>query len=597
MKLIFFVACLLTTILFSQSKNPEITAEEIYNHIKFLASDDLNGRLTGTEDIRIAAEYLKEEFESYGLTPAFNNSFFQPVKFNSSVGLGNTNSMSLYINDEEIELDVEDDFLPLPFSGCKTLTKGIMVFAGFGISDPKNNYDDYAGLDVKDKIVIIFRQYPDFSNPKTTFANFRSLRQKAKTAKDNGAAGLIIVNGYEEGLPSAQSDEFVNFIYDKAPLMNDFPVIQIKRKQVEELFAKKGNSLENLFQIINTTGQPHSVELKDATVSLTSHVYIVEGECQNVGAILEGNDPLLKNEYIVIGAHYDHLGRSNEFSLSRESIPQIHNGADDNASGTVGLLEIAEKLASVKDQLKRSFLFVAFTGEEMGLLGSAYIANNPPVSTDKMVTMINMDMIGRMDSSKSLILYGMGTSQKWNDLVNKLNPGFHLTLNPDGFGPSDQSSFYGKNIPVLFFFTGVHSDYHKPSDDFDRINCEGEKEILDFVYTIAYEINALDSKPDFVSVPRKEMSSTSGWRAYVGTVPDFGSNEEGYKISAITEGSPASKGGMLAGDLMIRFGGKSVTNIYDYTSALQEHGPGDEVEVVVKRNNKEIKLKIILGMR
>jgi len=597
MKLNIFIVFLFTTVIFSQTKNPEITAGEIYDHIKFLASDDLNGRQTGTEDIRIAAEYLRTEFESYGLTPAFNNSFFQPVKFNSSVGLGNTNAMSINLNDEEIELDVEDGYMPLPFSGCKALTNGMMVFAGFGITDPKNNYDDYANIDVKDKVVIIFRQYPDFNNPKTTFANFRSLRQKAKTAKDKGAVALIIVNGYEENLPSVETDEFVSFVYDKAPLMTEFPVIQIKRKHIENIFAKKGNSLENLFRIINTTKQPHSVELKDATVSLTSHVYIIEGECNNVGAILEGNDPVLKNEYIVFGAHYDHLGTSDEFSLTRTSSPEIHNGADDNASGTVALLELAEKLASVKDKLKRSFIFIAFTGEEMGLLGSAYVANNPPVTTDKMITMINLDMIGRLDSAKSLVIYGVGTSQKWNDLVNKLNPGFRLTLNPDGFGPSDQSSFYGKNIPVLFFFTGVHSDYHKPSDDIEKINCEGEKEILDFVYAIAYDINSMEVKPDFISVPRKEMGSSSGWRAYVGTVPDFGSNEEGYKISAITEGSPAAKGGMLAGDLMIRFGGKSVANIYDYTAALQELGPGDEVEVVVKRNNQEIKLKIILGMR
>lgn len=585
----------LTAVCFSQIKNPDITAKEIYEHIKYLASDELKGRNTGSEEIREAAEYIKKEFESYGLSPAFGNSYFQPFKFNSSVKLESKNELTIYVNGEDMELEAEKDFMPLPFSGSKSL-KGDLVFAGFGIQDLKNNYDDYKGIDVKGKVVVIFRLYPDFQNSKSPFAIYKGIRQKAKIAKESGASGLIIVNGYED-IPFAKDDEFIRFAYDRAPLMTDFPVVQIKRKYIEKIFQIKGNSLENLFNMIDVSKEPSPLALDGITVSMSTGVKIEQGECINVGAILEGSDPVLKNEYIVVGAHYDHLGMGGENSLNSEKTPQIHNGADDNASGTTGVLELAEKFAAMRDKVKRSMIFIAFSGEELGLLGSAFFANNSPVTLESIAAMINMDMIGRMDSSKTLIVYGTGTSTKWNELLSKNNPRFTLTMNADGFGGSDHSSFYAKKIPVLFFFTGIHTDYHKPTDDYDKINPDGEKEILEFVYTVINELVVNETKPDYVSVQKKETESTGGWRVYVGTVPDFASQEEGFKISAVNDGSPAAKGGIKPGDLMVKFGSKTISNIYDYVYALQEYKPGDEVEVIVRRENKEVKLQIILGMK
>jgi len=299
-----------------------------------------------------------------------------------------------------------------------------------------------------------------------------------------------------------------------------------------------------------------------------------------------------------MGAHFDHLGMGETGSLYRGSEPQIHNGADDNASGTTGVLELAEKFGNEKDNLKRSILFVTFSGEELGLLGSSYFVNNTPLPVSGMSTMINMDMIGRLNDKQELIVYGTGTAKEWKALLDSLNS-YNLTLafHEDGYGPSDHSSFYAKGIPVLFFFTGTHQDYHRPSDDADKINNRGEAKILNYIYDIAYKINTAEEKPEYVNVPRKETGTTGGWKVYVGTIPDYAANVEGFKISGVNEGSPAQKGGIQAGDIMISFGGKKITNIYDYVYALKEHVPGDVVEVTVKRDDKEINLSVELGAR
>lgn len=593
--------------LFSQN-HPEITDKEVYEHIHFLSSDDLKGRLTGSDEIYEAAKYIENEFTDYGLKPLFGDSYFQSFNFISGVELGDNNSLIIRAGNDKTELEPTKDFYPLSFSGSASFNTEV-VFAGFGISAPNDKYDDYAGIDVKGKTVIVFRNYPglknyfslkndpDFKNLKSKFAKYSSIRQKAKIAKDKGAIGLIVVNGYEE-VGNVVDDNFIPFIKeDQAPMMKDFPVIQLKRSIIEQIFIAKGNTLENLFNMISTTLQPSSLVLDGFTLSLETDVRMTEGLCRNVAGYIEGSDPILKNEYIVVGAHYDHLGSGEFSSLSKVKEPQIHNGADDNASGTAGVLELAEKFAANRELNKRSVIFVCFSGEELGLLGSSYFVNNSPISLTSVAAMFNLDMVGRLDSAKSLVIYGTGTSAIWKDLIPKHNTEFKLSLVDDGFGASDHSSFYGKSIPVLFFSTGVHGDYHRPTDDIEFINSNGEKEILDLVYSIASDVTNLESKPDYLATQKKESTMNGGWKVYVGTVPDFSSSEEGFKISAVNDGSPAQKGGIKSGDLMIKFGDKNITNIYDYVYALQEHVPGDVVEVIVKRNNEIIKLKLELGMK
>jgi Zn-dependent M28 family amino/carboxypeptidase len=285
-------------------------------------------------------------------------------------------------------------------------------------------------------------------------------------------------------------------------------------------------------------------------------------------------------------------------SLYRGDEPQIHNGADDNASGTTGVLELAEKFASLKNKIKRSMIFVTFSGEELGLLGSAYFVNNLPIDSKNIVSMINLDMIGRLNDENQLIVYGTGTSGTYKDILNNSNhDSLKLAFNDEGYGPSDHSSFYGKEIPVLFFFTGTHTDYHRPSDDADKINSVGTEKVVKFVYEVTNKIAGADTKPDYVLVPRKDGGTMGGWKVYVGTIPDYASNEEGFRISGVNEGSPAQKGGLKAGDIMTSFGGKKITNIYDYVYALQNFVPGDVVDVSVLRNNEKIDLKVELGAR
>ncbi len=574
--------------------NSEITADEIKANIYFLASDELKGRFTGSPEERIAGDYIKNEFETYGLKPLFNGSWFQEFPFVERVELVGTNSLQLNINGEKKSLVLHKDFITAPFSG-KSKVAGNVVFAGYGISAPKLNYDDYAGLDVKGKIVLAMRYNPEHDSSKTEFDRYSTYRQKAINAKDKGAAAIIFVNGWA---PTNDEDPLMELHYDGAAAINDFAVMQIKRSVADELFKAKKINFADYQKQIDSAKKPASFELKDVKVDLSTETKEVEKTGRNVGGILEGSDPVLKNEYIVIGAHYDHLGidQMREASMYKGKEPMIHHGADDNASGTSGLLEIAEKFGSIKSQLKRSIIFLAFSGEELGILGSTYFTNHPAVDLKNVAAMLNMDMIGRLNNEENLTVIGAGTSSEWHGLLNGKNTyGFKLGFNESGTGGSDHQSFTNKDIPVLFFFTGTHSDYHKPSDTADKINNDGEAKVAKYVFDIADAIDLQDKRPDFVKVqePVSERRETKT-RVTVGTVPEFGYNGSGYKISGVTEGGPAEKAGMKAGDIIVKFGEKTIGNIYDFMYAIGAYKAGDKVDVVVLRDGKEMTLNLEL---
>ena len=563
--------------------NPEITAEEIEDHITFLASDELEGRDSGTKEIKEAADYIANEFSSYGLVPAFNDNYFQEFSFIKTIELTDKNSLTFLVKENEVKPELKEDYITVPFSGNAD-ANAKLVFAGFGISAADLEYDDYDGIDLKDKIVIVLRNTPEPNVPHSEFDMHSPLRKKASVARDKGAAAIIFINPYDE---NKTTDDLVEFSYDRGGQIGGFSAVSIKRSFVEQLFQSEGFNFKEVYDKIIETKKPSSFELKNSSAKISTEVKEVEAISWNVGGYLEGNDPELKNEWVIIGAHFDHLGMGGEGSLYRGDEPQIHNGADDNASGTTGVLELAEKFASQKDKLKRSIAFFTFSGEELGLLGSNYLVNNLPFPDENAVTMINMDMIGRLKDS-SLIVYGTGTSSSWKDVLNKYNDyGFKLTFNDEGFGPSDHSSFYGMKIPVLFFFTGTHEDYHKPSDDAEKINLKGQENILNYVYDVVAEIDRNTERPDYLLVETKTSGQMFARKVYVGTVPDFASNVDGYKISGVSEGSPAQLAGLKGGDIIISFGGKKISNIYDFTYALGDFVPGDEVDVIVKRGEEE----------
>jgi len=318
---------------------------------------------------------------------------------------------------------------------------------------------------------------------------------------------------------------------------------------------------------------------------------------RNVVAVLEGADPALRDEVVVIGAHYDHLGLGGSGSLA-PGTTAIHNGADDNASGIAALLEAAAQLAT-GPRPARSIVFVAFTGEEMGLLGSAHFVRNPPIPLDRARAMLNMDMVGRLEDDP-LIVYGVGTATEWAELVERraAEAGITVALQPDGVGPSDHTSFYLRDIPVLHFFTNAHGDYHKPSDDWDRVDADGIARIATLVARIARDVAGPEISLTLqkgAGAPAGAPSSGSG--AWLGTVPDFTPVSRGVLLSGVTGGSPAEKAGIRGGDVLIRLGDHEVVDLQGFTDALRAHEPGDEVEVVVIRDGREVRLKAVLGRR
>lgn len=594
MKKLLLIVIIFNLIINAQDKdhNPEITVKEIKSHLELLASDEMKGRFSGSPEEIKTGEYIKEQFKAYGLKPAFNESWFQEFPFIEKVEMTKNNYLKILIDNKKQELKPSKDYSTLGFSG-KLKIKSELVFVGYGISAPKLNYDDYDGIDVKGKIVLIMKNHPEHDSSKSEFEKFISLRNKANIAKEKGASGIIFINGYfpknDDILPEPK--------YDGAPAMKDFAVVQIKRASFESILKNQNFSLEEIQKQIDKNKKPNSFKLKNIIIELSTEVKEVQKTARNVGGILEGNDPILKNEYIVIGAHYDHLGidQLKDASMYKGTDKQIHNGADDNASGTTGVLEVAEKFASIKNDLKRSIIFLAFSGEELGILGSTYFTNNTPVEINNIIAMLNMDMIGRLNDENNLTIIGTGTSSKWKELLNNKNKyDFKLSMSDGGSGGSDHQAFSNKNIPVLFFFTGTHNDYHKPSDDIEKINFIGEEKVLNFVFDIAYEIQQLAEKPDYVKVVEQSQRPTGRARVTVGTVPEFGYNGNGYKLSGTTEGSPAAKAGLKAGDIIIKFGPKSVGNIYDFMYAVQDYKAGDKVDVIVLRDGKEMSFTLEL---
>lgn len=571
--------------------NKEISSKDIYEHIKYLASDALEGRYTGSNGEKLAYRYIEKQFESYGLKPAFNGSFLQSFSFTDKVELAGNNSVIITSGGKENKIKMESGFMTAPFSGTNKV-EGNLVFAGYGISAPKLNYDDYAGIDVKGKIVVVMRSHPEYDKSNSQFEMFASLRQKASIAKEKGAAGIIFVNGF---FPQNDQDKLIEFYYDRSPLLAGFPAVQVKRSYIDELFKNAGFSFSECQINISKEKKPASFEFKNASAKIETGVSELNGTGHNVAAILEGTDPVLKNEFIVIGGHYDHLGWGETGSLYRGTDKKIHNGADDNASGTVGMLELAENLSALKN-VKRSVIFIAFSGEELGILGSSFFVNNSPVPLDKITAMINMDMIGRLNNDNVLNIIGAGTAAQFKTILNKRNNyGFSLSLTDDGMGGSDHQAFTNKKVPVLFFFTAMHSDYHKPSDTFDKINCAGEEKVLKFVDDVVYSIDSIGMKLQFVQVQTTpQRRPAGGTKVYVGTVPEFGYKGKGFKLSGVSDNSPAQKGGLKGGDIMIKFGTKDIADIYDYMYAMNGFNPGDSVDVVVLRDEKEMKFTLKL---
>lgn len=585
---------ILSASVYGVSRNPSITAEEITSHIRYLASDELGGRGSGTPGNREAADYIASHFESSGLKPfGDDGTYFQDFTFTSGVRLGDQNSLTVSMGESKKELKVKKDYLPLSFSSEGTISREL-VFAGYGISAPELNYDDYAGINVKDKIVLVMRYIPEDYNPKSKFYRYAPLRYKATNAREKGAKGIIFVTPFSQ----KEEEDLGGMRFHSSFSDSGIHAVILRREIANKILNTAGREMKGLEKRL-ADKKTDSFIVPDTGVSLHTDLVKEERSTSNVIGLLEGSDPELKDKVIIIGAHYDHIGLGDEFSVGKDerNKGKIHNGADDNASGTAGLLELAEYFSHRRDSLGRSLIFIAFSGEEKGVLGSSYYVKNPKVSLEKTVAMLNMDMIGRLRDN-TLTVIGAGTSPQWKGLLEAANSGVALSIKTreSGLAASDQTVFFTKDIPVLLFFTGVHSDYHTPGDDWDKINPEGEEKILTLATGVIQKLSKTPERIAFSKPKVDEKQSgmgVAGFDVYLGTVPDYSEEVDGVKLMGVQSGSPAEKAGLRENDIIVKLAGKTVKSIHDYVYALGETEAGVPTDTVVIRDGKRVKLTVV----
>jgi hypothetical protein len=421
---------------------------------------------------------------------------------------------------------------------------------------------------------------------------------KAINARNHGAKALVLVNGK---LGDGEEDLLTRFGSVSGPENAGIIFLQVKNAVAEGWLKAAAKSLAELQEQINASSKPASFALpENQTAALTVSIETTLATVNNVLAYLPGKT----DEYVIIGAHYDHLGRGNFDSLAPSQIGQIHPGADDNASGTAGVLELARLLAPQKGQLRRGILFASFAGEELGLLGSAAWVKEPTRPLEKCVAMLNMDMIGRIKDQK-VYIGGVGTGSTLKAVVEQAqkeeNSGFKIEYSPGGYSSSDHTSFVAKKIPVLFFFSGLHSDYHKPSDTWDKIDPDAAARLLNVVGETGELLADAEERPSFIVVAEDQPGGRSGgpggYGPYFGSIPDFGQVETGVKFSDVKPGSPAAKAGLKAGDILVQFGDKPIKNLYDFTDALRRSKVGDVVEVKVLREGQPVTASVKLEQR
>lgn len=545
-------------------------------HVRYLADDALEGRETGTAAARCAADYIATFFQELGLEGAGpRGSYFQTFEVQMGSVLGSENNLRV----SGREMGLRESWIPFGFASSGTVS-GTLVYGGPGVSMPGDERDRYAHLDIEGKIVVVEGADPHGSEGSSLAGD---PHHKASIAAGRGAAAVLILLGDGQTLPRPEAEQ--------RPSVR-IPAIAISgaTAQAVRAAAEAGEGAE-----VTTSVEPRMVEVR------------------NVVAEIAGTDPTLSREVVVLGAHYDHLGFGGDGSLAPDS-HDVHNGADDNASGTGALMEVAHNLVASGTHLDRTVIFLAFTGEEKGLWGSGHYVNNPLIPLENTVAMINMDMVGRLREN-TLTVYGTGTAEEFPELLGEVNgmqsEPFVLTSIPDGFGPSDHSSFYGEKVPALMLFTNTHADYHTPADDWELINVEGMNRVVEFATDItrrlagseaaqALAVTYLEGAGNphgMAGAADEDASPSRGSGAYMGTIPDMTPQDFGVRVTGVRGGSPAEKAGIQGGDILVEFGGHEISDLYAYTYALREFQPGDEVVVVVIRDGERMSFTAILSSR
>ncbi len=592
----------------------EIRAEDMKQQVTYLASDALGGRLTGTEGEKLATQYVADVFQKIGLAAmGDDDTYFDNFDFTAGVALGEGNTLTLL----DQSLTVEQDWKPLTFSQNGEVKAAGIVFAGYGIETPESasieTYSSYAHLDVKDKWVLVLRYLPEgvTQERRNELSRYSSLRYKALTARQKGARGIIVVSGPN----SKVVQQLAPLTFDASLANSGLAAISMTDALGDKLLSSAGKTLKELQDKLDTGDLMGGIDCKGLTLAANIVIQQEKKKGRNVlGVLPYGEKPDPHVAPLIVGAHIDHLGSSGG-SNSRakgNEVNKIHHGADDNASGTSGVLEIAQWLADLKKQgkltLKRDIIFAAWSGEELGLLGSNHfvevyakmIKGDPNAKlTGMFAACLNMDMIGRFQ--KTLVLQGLGSSSLWAKEIEKRNApiGLPITTQTDAHLPTDSTAFYLKGIPTLNAFTGSHADYHMPSDTADKIDYDNAAKIAKLMGLIARGIATADVAPDYVEMEAPKNSGVrTGLRAYLGTIPDYAQGDiKGVKLSGVSPIGPAAKAGVKAGDIIIKLGGKDIANIYDYTYVMGDLKIGKETTITVQREGKDVQMKITPGSR
>lgn len=512
------------------------TINNLKNHVQYLADDKLEGRRTGTRGEQLAVEYIVNQFKIIGIAPKGNE--YSTQSFIVNDGKKIEPATEFIING--IALETGKDFFPFPYS------PDIFIEALPAISVQEADMPWI--FDLKEPLE------ENKTNPHFDLQDY--IRNNSKKAKDRGASAVILYNS------SAIDDKLVFEDKDRSEQLS-IPVIYVAKESAQKYFNDKAATLNIKLRV--SIGQKNRIG------------YNVIGYMDNRAVTT-----------VILGAHFDHLGYGEDGnSMIRTGEKNIHNGADDNASGTAALIELARKLKTSKAK-NNNYLFIAFSGEELGLYGSKYFTENPTVDLKTVNYMINMDMVGRLnDSSRALTVGGYGTSPAWEEFFKPKgipNPVFAIKLDSSGTGPSDHTSFYRKDIPVLFYFTGLHTDYHKPSDDSDKINYIGEEQIIGHIVKL---IEAMDDNNKLAFLKTRETQTTTSARFSVslGIMPDYTYAGTGVRAEGVSEGKPAQKAGIKAGDIIIQLGDYNVSSLENYMQSLGKFKKGNKVKVKYKRGN------------
>jgi hypothetical protein len=599
-----WVLLLLVLVAAAPTHEEIITAGALLEQVRILASPAMAGRGVGTPGIEKAAEHIAREFQQAGLKPGGTQGYRQTFEVITGVRVGPETRMRVIPEEpdpEKSEALAKTLFTPFGFSEDGA-AEGEVVFAGYGITAPELHYDDYAGIDVTDKIVLVITHEPREKDEKSPFRHpdayrYTEVRYKAINAREHGARAIIVVEdpvGHTD-----QREELFGIRGVTGGSRAGIIAVNAKRSVAERLLKQPGKTLVQLQQAIDRALTPQSFVIPRSRVAVQVKLIEERGTAANIIGILPGRDPVLQETAVVVGAHYDHLGVGGEYSLAPSQYGEIHPGADDNASGTAGVILLARAFAK-SGGAKRTLIFGAFSAEEMGIVGSSHYAKHPRIPLEKTVAMINLDMIGRL-KDRTLYVFGVKTGKEFADLLEEVNRDrtLILKLGGSGYGPSDHTSFYARKIPVLFFFTGPHGDYHRPSDTVDKVSGEGLAAVSRFAYRVVAHLANRGEPVTYVRVEEPPGGGGSGgYGAYFGSIPDFGSpDEEGVRLTGVRPESSAEKAGLREGDVIVQLAGVRIKNLHDLAYVLRSKRAGDTVEVVFLRSGQELRATTTLEQR